>query len=298
MLKNKSRLAVSKKRMLDTKSSLAYLKGNKTNTRGFVVKNIDGWQVTYHKKVPLSNLVLIEGMPGIGNVGKICMDVLIAETGAELIMSFFSFDLPNAVFVNEYNLVDLPRINMYHKKVNNQDMLFLTGDVQPISEHSCYAFCKIILEMLKVHNCRHIVTLGGIGLAEMPSNPKLFITGNDARYVENIINHLKQHNILISPNIYGHVGPILGVSGVLLGMAKNYSIDAYSLLAETFGHPVYLGLKGARLILSAIVPGYKLDIKISKLEKEIQQIDERAVPDTPQSKVGRFMRHSEMDYIG
>jgi proteasome assembly chaperone (PAC2) family protein len=295
MLKNKSAVIGSREGRPLKKTVLA---SSRSHASKDIVKHINGWQVTYHKKVSFLNPILIEGMPGIGNVGKICMDVLIEEIGAELLMSFFSFNLPNAVFVNERNLVDLPHINLYHKQINNQDMLFLTGDVQPMDEHSCYTFCELVLEMLKVNGCKHLVTLGGIGLAEMPSSPKLFITGNDAQYVMKIIQDLKQHNIVVSKEIYGHVGPILGVSGVLLGMAKNHSIDSYCLLAETLGHPMYLGLKSARIILKAIVSKYSLDIKISRLEKEIRQIDERMAGGAPNTKTGRFIRHSEMDYIG
>jgi proteasome assembly chaperone (PAC2) family protein len=61
-------------------------------------------------------------------------------------MIFFSYDLPNSVFVNENNLVELPKIEMYHKKINGKDFLFLAGDVQPSSERASYVFSELILE--------------------------------------------------------------------------------------------------------------------------------------------------------
>ena len=49
------------------------------------------WEVTFEtKKVPkLNNPVLIEGLPGIGNVGKIAIDFIVEELKAQKLCSFF-----------------------------------------------------------------------------------------------------------------------------------------------------------------------------------------------------------------
>ncbi|MEK6853823.1 MAG: PAC2 family protein, partial [Nanoarchaeota archaeon] len=60
------------------------------------------------KSIPkLSRAVLIAGLPGIGNVGKVAVDFMIEELGAEKLYEFFSFNLPHSVFVTEENLVEL-----------------------------------------------------------------------------------------------------------------------------------------------------------------------------------------------
>ena len=142
------------------------------------------WETIEKNRVRIKNPILIEGMPGIGNVGKIAMDVLIEETKASVYMSFFSTSMPNSVFVNEENLIELPKIILYHKRIKNQDFLFLTGDVQPTTEQSSYLFCQMITDIFRELKGKHIVTLGGIGLNEIPENPKVYLTGNDKRFVE------------------------------------------------------------------------------------------------------------------
>ena len=74
--------------------------------------------------------------------------------------------------------------------------------------------------------------------------------------------------------MYGIVGPIVGVSGVLPGLAKRRQIPAISLLAETFNHPLYIGIKGAKEILAIIKQKLKVKIDIEMLDKEIQEVEQ------------------------
>ena len=69
------------------------------------------------KKINMKNPILIEGLPGIGNVGKVAVDFMIESLSADRIMEIQSNSFPNSVFVNEENLIDLPKIELYHKKI-------------------------------------------------------------------------------------------------------------------------------------------------------------------------------------
>ena len=110
------------------------------------------WEVNLveKKKPQLKNPILIAGLPGIGNVGKVTVDFLIEELKAKPLYDFFSYSLPNSVFVNDKNIVELPKIELYYAKGagKKQDLLFLAGDVQPIDEVSCYEFCAMVLDLL------------------------------------------------------------------------------------------------------------------------------------------------------
>jgi len=225
------------------------------------------WEIKKIKSGALKNPIMIEGLPGIGNVGKIVMDFLIEKTKASKIMQFFSYDLPNSVFISHNNLVDLPKLELFHKKIKNQDFLFLTGDVQPVTERASYEFCELIVDYFKKNKGNHIITLGGIGLNEIPDKPIVYLTGNSKKIVN------KYQNLKLETKIYGVVGPILGVSGLLLGMSQKKGIPAISMLAETFGHPIYLGLKGAREILQRLNKKFDFKISFADLEKEIKSMD-------------------------
>jgi uncharacterized protein (TIGR00162 family) len=222
------------------------------------------------KKMPkLSKTVLIVGLPGIGNVGKIAADFIIDEVKAKPLYNVFSHELPNSVFVNDHNLVELPAIEVYCKKRNGKgDLLILTGDVQPAEESSSYDFCESVLEMAKKLNVGLVVTLGGIGLAEVPKKPQVFCTGNSKDVIKRFNKGLK-----INEKLYGIVGPIIGVSGLMIGLAERKRMPAVCLLSETLGHPAYLGIKGAREIVKTLNKKLGLKIKISDLDKEIEDIE-------------------------
>jgi len=203
-------------------------------------------KITKTKKIKITTPILIEGLPGMGNVGKIATDFIIEDLKAKKIFEIYSEDFPNAVFVTENNLIELPKIEIYHKKIKNQDFLFLAGDIQPITENGTYNFCKEILNLLEKLKIKEIITLGGIGLQKIPKKPRVFLTGTNKK----IISKYKSKEL--NPKIYGTVGPIIGVAGLLLGLAQERKIPAISLLAETFGHPAYIGVKGARELINIL----------------------------------------------
>ncbi len=221
------------------------------------------------KAQKIKNPILIAGLPGIGNVGKIVVDFLIEETKATKLYEISGHSMPNSVFVNENNLVELPKIEMYHKKLKNGKELFLlTGDVQPIDEESCYKFCEDLVAISQKHGVKEIITLGGIGLGEAPRKPKVYCTGNSK---EMIARYAK--NSSINTKVYGVVGPIVGVSGLLIGVAEKQKISAISLLAETLGHPMFLGVKGAKEILALLDKRFDMKLDTKKLDKEIAALD-------------------------
>lgn len=229
---------------------------------------MNNWKITQVSKLPkIKNPILIEGLPGIGNVGKVAVDFIIDELKAKKIYELFSYTFPHSVFVNEKNLVELPSIEIYHAKLKNNDLFLLAGDVQPIDEISCYEFSERILDVLKDYKNSKIITLGGIGLQDIPKKPKVYCTGNSEKAIKEFITKG------VIKELHGIVGPIVGVSGLLLGLSKKRKIDAVCYLAETYGHPMYLGVKGARAILKSLNEKLKLGINLNDLDKEIRDLE-------------------------
>ncbi|KYK27151.1 hypothetical protein AYK26_00460 [Euryarchaeota archaeon SM23-78] len=255
------------------------------------------WKIKTIRRVKLSKPILIEGMPGIGNVGKIAADLIVDQLKANKLVSFLSYCLPNSVFVNEDNLVELPKIELFHKKKNNKDFLFLVGDVQPMKERDSYAFANVVIDYAEKHKCKEIITLGGIGLQEPPSKPKVYCTGNDKKFIEEFVK------LGASNKLYGVVGPIMGISGLLLGLSKDKGIRAVSLLAETYGHPMHIGLRGAKELMKMLEKKYKLGIDMKKVEKDIKGFEKEMKPKAIQHELLeqeklRELSPKDTSYIG
>jgi len=259
------------------------------------------WKVTQSGKAPkLNKPIFIEGLPGIGNVGKIAVDFLIDELKAKKLFEITSYTFPHSVFVNEDNLVELPVVEIFYRQFKNKsDVLLLGGDVQPIDEVSSYEFSDKILDLAQKQNVREIITLGGIGLSEIPKKPKVYCTGNSKKIVD------AYKNDLVSNNLYGVVGPIVGVSGLLLGLASKRNINAVSLLAETYGHPMYLGIKGAKELLRVLESKFNYGIDLKKMSKEIIQVENELLKKTKEwlsehvsSQAGATAKKQDTNYIG
>lgn len=228
------------------------------------------WFVKKLGKATIKDPILIEGLPGMGNVGKIAVDFIIDSLKARKIYELFSYDLPHCVFINKENMMELPMINVYHKQVGKRSLLFLAGDIQPISESSCYEFCNMVLDTFH-KGSSEVITLGGIALPKIPKEPRVYCTGNSKKYINRFASDL------VNTRIYGVVGPIVGVSGLLPGLAAKRNIPAVALLAETYGHPSYLGIKGARNILKVLNKQLRLNVDITELDSEIESMGEEPV---------------------
>ncbi|MBS3134247.1 PAC2 family protein [Candidatus Woesearchaeota archaeon] len=218
-------------------------------------------------KAKINNPILIEGLPGIGNVGKIAADFLVDSLNAKKIYEIHSYGFPHSVFINDENLVDLPKIEIYHKPRPKNDILIMAGDIQPLDEKSCYEFCDAVLDILQQHNTKEIITLGGIGLPKIPKNPKVYCTANEKPIIE------KYRTKELDSNIFGVVGPIIGVTGLLVGLASQRKIPAIAILAQTYSHPTYLGIKGAKEILDIINKKLNLKLDLEALNEEIKDIE-------------------------
>lgn len=261
------------------------------------------WKILQFGKIPkLNKPILIEGLPGIGNVGKVAVDFLIDELKAKKLYEITSYTFPHSVFVNEDNLVELPIVEVFYKRLGGKrDLLLLGGDVQPIDEVSSYEFSERILDIVQKLKGKEVITLGGIGLGDIPKKPRVYCTGNTKKIIE------RYKSSMVNTNLYGIVGPIIGVSGLLVGLASRRNLEAISFLAETYGHPMYLGIKGAKEILKVLNSNLSLNIDINKLDREIKDIEREIMKKTEQlSEVTKQIAlkklqkrlGKDVDYIG
>lgn len=240
------------------------------------------WKINKFSNIKIKNPILIEGLPGIGNVGKIAVDFMIDSLNAKKLMEITSYNFPHCVFVNEENLVELPTIELYYKNIKNNTYLFLSGDIQPIDEQSCYSFCEKILDLFQKNKGKEIITLGGLAIEKIPEKPEIYCAGSNTKTLNKYFK--KRKNL---------VGPIIGVSGLLTGLAKRRKLNAISLLAETYGHPTYLGVKSAKELLNFLNSKLKLKMKISELDKDIKEIESEF-----KSKIKNIPKKQHTNYIG
>ena len=203
-----------------------------------------------------------------------------------------SYNFPNSVFIGEDGLIEVPSLSLYHATIKKMDFLFLVGDIQPLDEVSSHSFCDAVIDVFEECGGKEIITLGGIGLPEVPQNPKVYVTANEKKVKE------KYSVKGVNKDIYGVVGPIIGVSGLLLGAAKKRGFPAVSLLAQTYGHPNYIGVKGARALLRVLSSVLTIDINMEELDQEIKEMELNLKKIQPLKKGSGDKPDSKLSYIG
>jgi uncharacterized protein (TIGR00162 family) len=130
--------------------------------------------------------ILIEGLPGIGQVGKLVAEYMIHMLGAEKIGEIRSIYFPPQVILEESGLARLARNELYFYRADGKDLIFLVGDHQSTSNEGHYLladkYCAIA-EELKV---QRIYTLGGFGVGHLVNEPRVLGAVNRAELRQEI----------------------------------------------------------------------------------------------------------------
>lgn len=217
------------------------------------------------EKPDLKDAVLLEGLPGIGNVARVTVDFLIDKLDAKKYVTIFSDCFPKSVFIDEDSLIRLPKVEIYYKKRGKgKDLVFLIGDVQPQESKDNYTLMLKVLELAKELNVNEIITLGGIGMRN-PSPEKIHGAGSN----EEIKKKFKDYDVIFDGN--GTVNLIVGAAGLLLGLGERKGIRGISLLSETHAKPGKVGLESSKSLLKVLEDHLGLELPLDELKKELKE---------------------------
>jgi uncharacterized protein len=220
-------------------------------------------KVTYIKelkKVEANNPILIEGLPGLGLVGKIAIRYLIKQLKAQKFAYLYSPHFPYFVLVNKKGNVRLLRGAFYYFKntAGPNDLIFFTGDSQSQTIEGQYEIADKMLDFSKKYNIQTIVTIGGYRM-EAKDKPKVIVAGT----TQEILNKALTAGATISPS----GSPIVGTAGLILGLARFKKISALCLLGETRGYlPDPLA---ARSVLEVLTTMFNFNVDLAGLDEEI-----------------------------
>src|SRR6056297_2946426 len=78
----------------------------------------------------LRDPVLVEGLPGVGHVGKLAAEHLLEEKESELVRRVYSEYFPPQVSVHDDGAADLVAAEIHAVELDDRDLLVLTGDHQ------------------------------------------------------------------------------------------------------------------------------------------------------------------------
>jgi len=246
------------------------------------------WKVKIKKNIEKTkNAAIIVSLPGIASAGKLAIDYLISELKAKKVGEFISNNGVGFTFINEDNLIELPKIILFHKKIKSRDLFFLTGDYQPNEDKDLYELAIEIISYCEKIKIKEMLTLGGIGLQEEPEKPNIYIATNNKKFRDK----LKEFKFNINTN--RRVGTIIGITGILIPMAK---FDAAAILVETNLFSGHLGFNASKTLIKAIKKIYNFDLKFNNLNKELKLI--KKIQDEAMIMLNKEGSTTKQDYIG
>ncbi|MDI6917472.1 MAG: proteasome assembly chaperone family protein [Thermoplasmatales archaeon] len=249
---------------------------------------MDNVLVKYIKEPKPVNPVLIEGLPGVGNVGKLAADHLIDETGAEKIAEIYSKHFPPQVVVEDNGVIKQVNNELYYLK--KPESIILAGDYQGLTPEGQYELADVVLSIAEKFAVKKIFTLGGYGLGRMIKRHRVLGAATN----EELVKEMKKYGVVFPKGEPG--SGIIGASGLLLGMGMLRGMDGVCLMGETSGY--FVDPKAARAVLEILTRILGIKIDFSKLDEKAAAIERIALRMKEMEKQEIKRKREDLGYIG
>lgn len=241
---------------------------------------MDETEVIVAKEVRMEKPILIEGLPGLGLVGKLAADHLIKELKAEKFATMYSPHFPPQVVIQEDAVARMMQNEFYYwnaEKKTQHDLIFIIGDHQGTSPISHFEITDKTLDIAEMYGSKMIYTLGGFATGHLPRKPKVFGAVTDKK--------LKKPLAEAGVSFDKTGGGIVGAAGLLLGMGQLRGMDGACLMGETHGQ--IIDARSAKAVLEVLQKLLKVDINLDRLEqraKDTEKMIEKARKQEQQQK--------------
>jgi len=214
------------------------------------------------KEINPRRATLIEGLPGLGLIGKIVTAYLVEELEAEKFAELYSPYLPFHVVVDDAGSARLVRLEFYYwrNEKGGGDLIIVTGDSQSQMLRGQYELAEKIVDYAVKLNVERIITVGGYSADSGGANPDVACVSIDQALLDELVNSGAH------PSPEGN--PIVGVAGLILGLAKFRDIDAACLLGRTLGHMP--DPRAAMRIMTVLNVFLDLQVDLRGLEEQVK----------------------------
>lgn len=230
------------------------------------IQKLDGYTLITYKDIKLRDGVLVQGLPGIGLVGKIAVDYIVSnlhlEKVAELIGPGILLPAGNVgVFVTNQGELQLPSYKFYYYSGTERDFLFLTSEVQP-TLWAQYEVAEKVLDLFVSLGGREVVGLCGTAIEEAETGVYYALA------TQRLGEKLESIGAKRSSG-----GTITGACGLLPALASLRGLDAFVLMGSTqTSEPNFAAAKEVIIAFSKL---YGISISLEEIEKVINQIREK-----------------------
>ena len=237
----------------------------------------------------LDDPVLIEGLPGVGHVGKLAAEHLLEEFDGELVRRVYATEFPPQVNVDGDGVAELTCAEFHAVETDGADMLVLTGDHQAGSNAGHYRLTTTFLDIAESFGASRAYALGGVPTGELVEEYTVLGAVSDGDLLEG----LEDAGVEFRPD--EPAGGIVGVSGLVLGLGGRRGFEAACLMGETSGYLV--DPKSARAVLEILQALLDFDVDYESLEDRAEEMEE-VVGKIQEMQEGPAVPDDDLRYIG
>ena len=237
----------------------------------------------------LEDPVLIEGLPGVGHVGKLAAEHLLEEFDGELVRRVYATEFPPQVNVDDEGVAELTCAEFHAVETDGADLLVLTGDHQAGSNEGHYRLTSTFLDVAEEFGAQRAFALGGVPTGELVEEYTVLGAVSDG----DLTADLEDAGVEFRAD--EPAGGIVGVSGFVLGLGGRRGFDAACLMGETSGYLV--DPKSARAVLEMLEAVLDLSVDYESLEDRAEEMEE-VVGKIREMQEGPAVPDDDLRYIG
>ncbi|WP_435195588.1 proteasome assembly chaperone family protein [Natronomonas sp. EA1] len=249
---------------------------------------MDEFDIERHADPELSEPILIEGLPGVGHVGKLAADHLIDEGDGELLCRIYSEHFPPQVTVEE-GTTKLASAEFYAVTIDGVELVVLVADHQAGDGPGHYRLTDRFLDIAAEYGCERAFALGGIPTGELIEESGVIGAVNDADLTEPL------EDVGVEFREDEPAGGIVGVSGLLLGLGGRRGLPVACLMGETSGYLV--DPKSAHAVLDILSEHLGFDIDYAALDERAEEMEE-VMAKMREMEQGTTPSDEDLRYIG
>jgi uncharacterized protein (TIGR00162 family) len=214
----------------------------------------------------LDEPVLVEGLPGVGHVGKLAVEHLLEEIESELVERVHSTHFPPQVRVDD-GRTELAGAEFYAiQPEDGRDLLVLTGDHQAQDSEGHYGLTETFLDVADDYGVERVFAIGGVPTGELIEEYSVLGAGT----TDEVVGDLTDVGVEFRED--EPAGGIVGVSGLILGLGERRGFEAACLMGETSGYLV--DPKSAQAVLEVLQEVVDFDVDYASLEERADEMEE------------------------
>ncbi|MFB6113050.1 MAG: proteasome assembly chaperone family protein [Halodesulfurarchaeum sp.] len=227
---------------------------------------MDEIEVERVASVDLDDPVFVEGLPGVGHVGKLVAEHLLEELDGELVVRIYTEHFPPQVEVDDEGVASLADAEIHAVEMESQDMLILTGNHQASDSAGHYRVGEAFLDVAEEYGATRVYALGGVPTGELIDEYGVLGAVNE----ESLKDELEESGVDFRSS--EPAGGIVGTSGLLLGLGGRRNIDAACLMGETSGYLV--DPKSARAVLEVLQELLDFEVSFEALDDRADEMED------------------------